>query len=200
MQPPRCIGLRAPTQDRTFRLFRSRLPRATRRPPLTLVEVVNELLLSKSKRGRSDQYLRQLRHCFALFAKGRSRTPIGAITTAELEEWLDGLDVSDRTVKGRIQYLKLLFGFAVRRGYLSKSPADPLELPTITSDTTGIHTPAEVRAVMAAALAEAPRVALVLALRYFAVCGPPRWPGWPLKTSTSNKAGSSSRPDLTSPN
>jgi integrase len=144
------------------------LPTPSPLDPVTLLEVVNELLVAKSKRGRSDQYLRQLRHCFAEFSKGRSRKPVGSITTIEIEEWVDGLDVAGRTIKGRIQYLRTLFTFAQRRGYVASNPADAVDLPTITSDTTGVHTPAEVRAVMAAAQVVAPRVALVLALRYFA--------------------------------
>lgn len=135
---------------------------------VTVLDAVNLLLVSKAKVGRSDAYLRQLRMCFASFARGRSRTPLAAITAGELEGWLDQEGGSARTRKGRIQYLRLLFAFAQRRGFVASNPALALDVPAQSVEAPGIHSPAEVRAILEAARAWSPRLTRVLAIRYFA--------------------------------
>lgn len=135
---------------------------------VTVLDAVNELLVAKVRAGRSDQYVRQLRHAFDLFARGRSRRPLASITAAEIEEWMSATHCAARTRKGRLQYLRLLFGFGLRRGYCASNPAAAVDVPTLSADPPGIHTPAQVRQVLDAARAWSPRLTRVLALRYFA--------------------------------
>ena len=87
-----------------------------------------------------------------------------------MEQWLDSAEVSPRTVRGRIQYIRALFKFAQRRGYVERNPALALELPREEPKEPGatIHTPDQVKAVLAAALAQDPGTAKALAIRYFA--------------------------------
>src|SRR5262245_21382543 len=84
----------------------------------TIGETVNELLAVKARGCRSDSYIYQLHHCFDLFMRGRSRRPLDSVTTKELEKWLHSMQVSARTERGRIQYLRLLWNFAKVRGYV----------------------------------------------------------------------------------
>jgi integrase len=125
-------------------------------------------LILKARSGRSDQYLRQLRHCFALFARGRAKRPLASITTPEIEEWLAEIGVSPRTVKGRLQYLRLLFSWAQRRNYCPRNPAAAVDIPTQSHEAPGIHTTAQVQQILDAARAWSPRLTRVLAIRYFA--------------------------------
>ena len=136
----------------------------------TLLEVVNEMLNVKARNLISDSYLWQLRHCFSLFARGRSRRPLGSIQVREMEKWLDSAELSPRTVRGRIQYIRALYKFAQRRGYVQRNPALALELPREEPKEPGesIHTPDQVKAILAAALAQDPGTAKALAIRYFA--------------------------------
>jgi integrase len=140
------------------------------RPPdstVTVVDAINELLTSKARAGRSDAYLRQLRIGLADFARGRSRHPLDSITPADVEAWLTASVLSPRTRKGRLQYVGTLFGFGVRRGYCARNPASAVDVPAQRNDPPGIHTPAQVRAVMSAAMASSPRLTRMLAIRYF---------------------------------
>ena len=134
----------------------------------TLAEVINQLIESKAVAGRSDGYLEQLHVCFRQFAKGRGSRPIDQISVRDLETWLYQQKQAARTVKGRLQYLRLLFGFAMRRGYCAKNPALAVDIPTQNHEPPGIHRPEEVRKVLAEALRQHPGVARCLAMRYFA--------------------------------
>lgn len=149
--------------------------RSTNHPPeqshddsVTVAQAVNELMIAKIRAGRGEQYVRQLRHCFDEFGRGRLKRPLASITASEIEEWLSDSKLSPRTIKGRIQYLRLLFGFGMRRSYCSKNPASAIDFPTQSSDEPGIHTPEQVRLVLEAARAWSPRLTRVLAIRYFA--------------------------------
>lgn len=141
------------------------------RPPdstVTVVDAINELLTSKARAGRSDAYLRQLRIGLADFARGRSRHALASITPADVEAWLSLSHLSARTRLGRLQYVRTLFGFGQRRGYCAGNPAAAVDTPTQRSDPPGIHTPAQVRTVLRAAMDSSPRLTRVLAIRYFA--------------------------------
>jgi hypothetical protein len=134
----------------------------------TIIEVANELLTAKGRANRSDRYLWQLQHCYTLFSGSRRRRPLGSITTREIEDWLHHTPGAARTRKGRIQYLRLLYKFAQDRNYVSRNPALAVDFPAPDPHQVSVHTPAQVRAVLAAALKHHPGVAKALAIRYFA--------------------------------
>lgn len=140
-------------------------------PPDTtvgVIQAINELIVSKTRAGRSDEYIRQLRHCYTLFSRGLSRRPLASITVAEIDAFLARCQGAPRTRKGRIQYLRVLFGFGMRRGYCSTDPASAVDFPTQSSEPPGIHTPEQVTGILEAARAWSPRLTRVLAIRYFA--------------------------------
>ena len=137
-------------------------------PVPTLAEMVNRLMESKARAGRSDGYLSQLHHCFKHLCKGRGSKRVDQVTTAELESWVYSGEVSPRTVKGRVQYLNTLFTYAGKLGFCPNNPARALELPTLEPDPPGIHTPDEARRVLAEAFKQHRGVARGLAIRYFA--------------------------------
>jgi site-specific recombinase XerD len=132
------------------------------------VQVCNDLLISKANLSRSDAYLEQLRIAFAEFTKGRASVPIGSVTIQDLERWSCSIKGSPRTRKGRIQYIKLLFSYARKRGMIHTDPAEALEFPTMNDTPPMIHTPDQVRAILKAAYAQKPGMAKALAIRYFA--------------------------------
>ncbi len=133
----------------------------------TLLEVVNEMLSNKARRRLSDQYLYQLRHCYSLLIAGRSRRALHTFSARELEKWLDSMEASPRTIRGRIQYLRSLWHFAKSRGYVERNPALALDLPVQDHSGPRIHTPEQVRAVLAAARKQGDGTAKALAIRYF---------------------------------
>jgi len=152
----------------------ARSPFALSPPPATvddgvsLTDAINLFLVSKSRSGRSDAYLRQLRLTFVDFARGRGRTSIAELSVADVEEWVDAMTVGPRAVRGRLQYVRTLFAFAQRRNLCAGNPALAVDLPATSSEAPGIHSPEEVRKLLDAAQAWSPRLVRVLAVRYFA--------------------------------
>ena len=147
-------------------------PLSSPRPPVddgpTLTDSINLFLVAKSRAGRSDAYLRQLRITFVDFSRGRGRTPLAELTAADVEEWVDGMTVGPRARKGRLQYVRTLFAFAQRRNLCAGNPALAVDLPATSQEAPGIHSPEEVGKLLEAARAWSPRLVRVLAVRYFA--------------------------------
>lgn len=135
---------------------------------VSLTDAINLFLVAKSRSGRSDAYLRQLRLTFVDFARGRGRTSIAELSVADVEEWVDAMTVGPRAVRGRLQYLRTLFAFAQRRNLCAGNPALAVDLPAASAEAPGIHSPDEVRRLLEAARAWSPRLVRVLAVRYFA--------------------------------
>lgn len=136
--------------------------------PDTSVEVCNALLIAKTRLLRSDSYVEQLRIAFAQFASGRGGRPLASITLEELEAWSGEFMGAARTRKGRIQYVKLLFGWAQRRGWITANPAAALEFPTGSEEPPEIHGVDQVKAILEEARRQEPGLARALAIRYFA--------------------------------
>jgi integrase len=137
---------------------------------LTVAETVNEFLIAKARAARSDRYLRQIRVSLSSFARGRTGRSISEITVSDVEKWLFSKDWKVRTMRGYLADVRTLFNFAVRRGYLKSSAAAAVELPDDTSsnEAPGIHTPAQVAAVLSVAQSHDLDVLRHLVIRYFA--------------------------------
>ena len=80
-------------------------------------QLVTELRAAKEKDGASARHLRDIKYRLAAFAKHFDGKPVAAISTRELEDFLDALVVAPIT---RNHYRSVVHGchnFAVRRGY-----------------------------------------------------------------------------------
>ena len=135
---------------------------------VTVFEVIVELLHARNRKWVSDAYLYQIRHCYDLLNRRFGRRQLASLTSHELEDWINSHDVGKRTRRGRIQYLRMLFEFARKREYLSRNPALAIDFPVEDPPEIHIHTPDQVRAVLAAALGQDVGLARALAVRYFA--------------------------------
>ena len=138
--------------------------------PVTVAELFNEFLLSKSRAGRSDNYTGLLLKELRSFCTGRERRAVASLTAHEIETWLYANDWSARTRKGRLMTLRNVFTWAVTRGTLAGNVALGIDMPTDDSagEPPGIHTPAEVQAVLNAARRTDLDAMRCLAIRYFA--------------------------------
>lgn len=136
---------------------------------VTVAEAVAEFLAAKARAGRSDRYLRTLRNSLSKFAEGRARRALDSITPAELERWLAQSRWKPRTRRGYLADVRTFYRFAVRRGLCATNPAAAVETPTVPAGAQPeIHSPAEVRTVLATARRVDPDVCRLLAVRYFA--------------------------------
>lgn len=119
---------------------------------ISVIDAINEFLLSKARAKRSDRYLRTLRVSLGNFAQGRMRTSLAAITADAVEEWVFALGVAPRTMQGYFGDVQTFFHFAIRRGYapaLMKAALSAIELPEgDNSRAPGIHSAEQVRTVL----------------------------------------------------
>lgn len=129
---------------------------------------MNQFLLSKARTGRSDRYLRQLRVSLTSFASGRALEPVGAVTTADVEDWFRAHDWSPKTVQGYLGDVRTLFAWCVRRGWCCRNPADGIDRPRVSAGRVSIMAPAEIGEVLRRVFAQDKAVGRVLALRFFA--------------------------------
>ncbi len=119
--------------------------------PRTVAEVVTEVLASKDGK-RAENTISDLRARLNTFAD-RFKGDVASVTTSDVQGWLDGLKVSDRT---RLNYrLKVsqLFTFAERRNYIPKggNPVAGTERPEPTEGEVTTYTPKEIEKLIKAA-------------------------------------------------
>ncbi len=129
------------------KFYAARQKSVTRRP---VSEVVAELLAVKAARKASTRYLQDLRVRLARFADA-FRKDCCDVTTAEVQAWLDSLQLSRQSYKNFRTVAHLFFEFAVARGYAADNPVTGSESLTVGGGDVEIFTPAEIRRLLAAA-------------------------------------------------
>lgn len=137
--------------------------------PATVGELVNEFLRAKARAGRSDRYLRALKNSLSKFNMGRAHLPLHDVTVRDVEKWLERSQWSARTRRGYLSDVRVMFSFAVKRGYLSRNPAAAVEVPDVKEPPPRIHTPEQVKTVLEFARSYDADICRSLAVRYF--CG-----------------------------
>jgi len=133
-------------------------------PAKTVREVVDELLESKTRSGKSDVYIKDLRLRLGQFA-GAFNVRLSSVTGRQVEDFLRaprparGKEGTGRILAGRTQnnfrqLINTLFKFAVKRGYLPKDhdEMDAVELADEDNGDIEIFTPLELRKLFDACL------------------------------------------------
>ena len=118
--------------------------------PKRVGDVVTELLALKKSRGGAERYVSDLKFRLDKFAD-KFQKNIGSVTTAEVQEWLDGLKLSSQSYANNRRVAHLLFEYAIARGYCLDNPAIKVERPKIRNGEIEIFTPDETRRLLAAA-------------------------------------------------
>ena len=113
-------------------------------------EVVAELLKIKEARGASPRYMQDLRYRLNRFA-GDCNKHCGNVTTADVQEWLDGQGLSPQGYTNFRRVLNLLFKFAVARGYAADNSVASSERVKVRNGEVEIFTPVEIARLLAAA-------------------------------------------------
>ncbi len=133
-------------------------------PPKTVREVVEELLESKSKSGKSDVYIKDLRLRLGQFADAFN-VRLSTVSGRQIEDFLRaprpvrGRGGATRTLSGRTQnnfrkLINTLLKFAVKRGYLPKDhdEINAVELAEEENGDIEIFTSLELRKLLASCL------------------------------------------------
>ena len=133
--------------------------------PKTPAEIVEELIAQKRADGMSERYCDDLSYRCGRFARA-FQCEIGSITPALVQQFLNGLNLSARSVNNFRKTLKTLFEFARARRHLPKD-IDLLEGISRQREhsTIEIYTPQEMAMLL---LAASGNKLLSIALRGFA--------------------------------
>lgn len=126
--------------------------------------VVAELLKLKEARKAAPRYLQDLRYRLNRFADSFRKDTCN-VTTAEVQEWLDGQNLSPQGYTNFRRVVYMFFNFAVARGYASDNPVASAERVKVKSGDVEVFTPSEIVRLLAAA---PPRFLPCLALGAFA--------------------------------
>ena len=114
--------------------------------PRKVAEVVSELITKRTADKKSDRYVDDLRARLNRFAE-KFAVDISSITTADVQNWLDGLKLSPRSTKNFRGALSTLFKFAEARQYVGKggNPVAATEqISTNGGEAIEIYTPKEI--------------------------------------------------------
>lgn len=117
------------------------------REPRTVPELVTEFIEAKETAGRSRRHLADLRSRLGAFARA-FQLPVTQITGFMIQNYIDHLNVANRTRVNFLRHITTLLRFAVRRKYASRdllTELEGIEKPEVTPSETLIYTPAELR-------------------------------------------------------
>ena len=119
----------------------------------TVPEVVALLIKSRGQDGAGGRHLASMRTVLNRFAAA-CPGPILDVTSAQVDDWLRGLNVSASSRNTMLRYVNLLFAFALERNHLPEgratAPAQLRMVRTVASDVR-VFTPAQMRAILHAA-------------------------------------------------
>lgn len=88
-------------------------------PPVTVSEVIDELVEVKRNAGKSDVYIKDLESRLGKFGDAMN-IRISSVTGKQIEDYIRGLGKAPRTQNNIRRLIGTLFKFAIRRGYLPK--------------------------------------------------------------------------------
>ena len=116
-------------------------------------EVVEKMLIVKRNEQSSERHLGDLRSRLGRFAADFQKDCCD-VTTAEIQHWLDDLDLTNRSKINYRTTIHSLFEFAVTRGYAADNPVKATQTVKADDVAIEIYTPVEMRKLLAAASVE----------------------------------------------
>ena len=106
----------------------------------TVAELVAELLAAKTADGASKDHLADLRIRLNRFAHTFGDQNAATATTAQIDDWLRGLELSPQSRNNYRTVLNNLFNFAVARGYATANPVERTAKAKVTRGAPEILT------------------------------------------------------------
>lgn len=87
-------------------------------PQKTVQQAVDEFIEVKRARKRSDRHLSDLGYRLGKFAESFVETQLASVSGQQIQQWLDGLKLSDRSYINFRRVIGALFKYAVRQEWL----------------------------------------------------------------------------------
>jgi site-specific recombinase XerC len=110
---------------------------------VTVDQVAEKFLASRSKLERSEKHLDSLRRLFNRFGKSFPIERLADLTSDQIESWLHNLGLGPVTVNTYRSLLNSLFEFGVRKNLCPENPVKAVERMTVKAEEVGILTSAQ---------------------------------------------------------
>jgi integrase len=150
--------------EAAIKFYAARHKQVTKKP---VAEVVTEFLKVKGGRGAGGRYLDDLTGRLNRFA-GDCKKDACNVTTADVQDWLDGLGLSPQSYRNYRTVLHTLFNFAVAKGYAADNPVEGAERVKVRNGDVEIFKPTEIARLLESARANYPDYLPCLAIGAFA--------------------------------
>lgn len=111
---------------------------------ITVSEAIIELIAAKKLGARAPYYISGLKKGLDVFAHNRGSTPLAEITVQEIEIFIARYE-NPRSRQTYLRWVSVLFGFAVKRGYVPFNPCARIESILVTPKAPTILTPVQVQ-------------------------------------------------------
>lgn len=110
---------------------------------VTVDQIAEKFIASRSKLQRSEKHLDSLRRLFIRFGESFPTERLSDLTSDQVEGWLHDLKVGPVTVNTYRSLLHSLFEFGVRKKLCPENPVKAVERMTVKANEVGILTPAQ---------------------------------------------------------
>ena len=134
----------------------------------TLETVFDAYMESKRKKNLRERSVKNVEARLRSFVYSNRERPASTITTADIETFIDSKGGTWATRETYRVAFNGLFSWAVKRGYCKANPAAVIERGEQDQSKPGIHTAAQVKAILKAAEKKHPEMIPYLAIGYFA--------------------------------
>jgi site-specific recombinase XerD len=161
-----CLGIVSslPIVREACVFYAARHKRTVKKP---VPEAVAEFLKIKSARSASDRYMSDLEGRLERFA-GDCNKDCCNVTTADIQDWLDGLQLSPQSYRNYRTVLHTLFNYATAKGYAADNPVERTERIKVRNGDAEIFKPTEIARLLESARVNYPDFLPCLAIGAFA--------------------------------
>ncbi len=120
----------------------------------TVQQLGDEFLASRRSRGCKDTTLSEYKSKIGAIQAEFGKVIAHAVLTADIEDWLDELDVEPRTKLGYLKAALTLWNFGIKRGCCIRNPVANIDQPICQDREPGILTPTQLSDLMRAAVCD----------------------------------------------
>lgn len=115
---------------------------------VSIPDAVAELVATKKRAGKSEQYGKDLANRLTRLAKAFPSHTIAQITTSDLDGFLHGLTVAPGTKNTFRRDIRTLWSFAEKRAWAESKIAKNTEAASVIDSAPGVLTPDQTKALM----------------------------------------------------
>ena len=133
----------------------------------TISQVAQEMVKRATALGTKSNSDAQLKSLLKNIEAEFGERLLAAITTTEIEDWLDESEWAPRTRNNYLKQVSQLYGFAIKHRYANSNPCKSVALSIDDDTPPGILTPEELRKLLHAARESSPELIKFIALGAF---------------------------------